>query len=358
MSKKKNNKSKLSKKLKSEYLDLNNYTSNLWNHDNTIIINVHGIMEDKGFILDNCNILTYSEQFKTLMGNYSNCPNKNDYGTAFNYKLFKAGNDTNKILIDSHMQTSELFGNSIENMSPHLYQHNEIIFDTQLFFTFGMGSNRQNVKNAIMGILTYKDFKDITTYKRLEKCRNTGFNPYNNKTFNSYYDAVDYLHRFDNFFINSKNLESKNKKLYDSMINFIIEGELINGKRRNGVIYLSTLINKYLKFFYKDKKTNIILLSCRVNKELTKKLSSLESLFNLYDNRNNNLPSRMYSNNINEISPIRYTANWLKNNGSMPIYEKNELVYYDIIKLYLYSLLRNNIIDLDGFIAIVSNLEN
>jgi hypothetical protein len=316
--------------------DINKYDSN-WKIDNTIIIYSHGTIDNKGYVIDNYNILSYTKQFNyLLLDKPILCPNEYDISSnIINYKLFKQGNKTNKLLLDSYKENyhnnnnnnnsnnnnnnnSNINVEKLEKSKPHLYKQDDIIFDSILNFSLEVISTKDDKFNQLHGILSYKDFSHKSIIEIFNNCRNYPYNPYNNKTILKGFNSQKYPDKFNNFFLKSIELNKKNKMIYNKMLSFIHEGEYLNGNKSPGIVLLSTLIRDYLSKIFNNKRFNIILLACKDNKKIRE---HLDTLFKDYSKGENSIINRLNSrnrnnrnnNNNNKSINLEYTSKWLTN---------------------------------------------
>jgi len=301
--------------------NIQDYNEN-WNVNNTLIIVGHGQQQDRAFVIDNYNILTYTKQFNYLSQQYNNtkCPNINDATTEIiNYNLFYNGNISNNVLLDGYKTNTY---NGIDTITkPHLYKENDIFFDIKLDFSLEIETfttDNSITQNSLQGILNYTDFKNTKLIDIFNKCRKYPFNPYYPVTFNKSSNSINYEHKFNNFFLESTELYKKNPYIYSEMLEFIKEGEMIEGYQEPGIVYLSTIITKYIKPIFDNKHFNIVVLSCRDNNILKRNMEIINEDYKTILQNNIDVVKRIYSrnNNNNTLSGFPYTNTneWLNNN--------------------------------------------
>ena len=149
-----------------------------WDTENTIIINCHGAIVEKGIVLPkNTNILFYGENFKytlyynTMGYDRETCPNPSTYTFKYN-SLYREGSLKNKVLTSSYYTTRDTITNEEELLKPHLYKENDIMFDISLHFSFRVGEKLNEIKNDMQIISLYDDFKTDTMTNKFNNCSN------------------------------------------------------------------------------------------------------------------------------------------------------------------------------------------
>ena len=137
-----------------------------WRTDNTIIIDSHGSMIDKAFILpSNCNILTYTkmgESLPELFKSNSKCNYHDSRYTNINVPLYNKGSNKNKVLLDK----------TYNDVKPHIYLNDDIFYDIEFNFTF---KNEKGKENKLHGITSYSDYSNLNIQNMYHNCNNDNF---------------------------------------------------------------------------------------------------------------------------------------------------------------------------------------